>query len=185
MQNENITERATVRALRRDFQRFLECGGYCTPPGRAACALDNARTLAQWRELESAGRVRIVAEPELEPYDPGDCGEAYTNIHGRRVSAEEAQKEIAEMLERDGHWRIVSYWHDGNEWQHADSIGGCAGYSNPCSPFENCYVPDLMNSAIKESEREGWQYEVANGDTVLGFTEWLEHKAESQSISRD
>ncbi|MCD6056507.1 MAG: hypothetical protein K0Q89_37 [Thermomicrobiales bacterium] len=24
-----------------------------------------------------------------------------------------------------------------------------------------------------------WQYEVANGDTVLGYTEWVEHKLEA------
>lgn len=26
---------------------------------------------------------------------------------------------------------------------------------------------------------EDWRYEVANGDTYLGYTEWLEHKIEA------
>lgn len=32
-----------------------------------------------------------------------------------------------------------------------------------------------MNSNLL---KEDWQYEVANGDTVLGFAEWLQHKEE-------
>jgi hypothetical protein len=51
-----------------DYRRFKETGGYCTPPGRAACALDKARTLAKWREAEADGRVRLRAEPERENY---------------------------------------------------------------------------------------------------------------------
>jgi len=27
--------------------------------------------------------------------------------------------------------------------------------------------------------KEDWQYEVANGDTVLGYAEWVEHRKES------
>lgn len=37
-------------------------------------------------------------------------------------------------------------------------------------------------SAIKLTTHElhrDWQYEVANGDTVLGFVEWLEHWIEA------
>jgi hypothetical protein len=30
-----------------------------------------------------------------------------------------------------------------------------------------------------------WQYEVENGDTVLGFAEWLEHKKESEVSDRE
>ena len=36
---------------------------------------------------------------------------------------------------------------------------------------------DIMANA---TDKKDWQYEVANGDTVLGFAEWLEHRAESQ-----
>jgi hypothetical protein len=27
--------------------------------------------------------------------------------------------------------------------------------------------------------KKGWQYEVANGDTVLGFEEWKQHRADA------
>ena len=27
-----------------------------------------------------------------------------------------------------------------------------------------------------------WQYEVANGDTKLGYAEWLEHQIESNTV---
>jgi len=32
-------------------------------------------------------------------------------------------------------------------------------------------------------DRNDWQYEVANGDTVLGFQEWMEHKQETDEAS--
>lgn len=28
-----------------------------------------------------------------------------------------------------------------------------------------------------------WQYEVANGDTVLGFMDWLKHREEAERIA--
>ena len=30
-----------------------------------------------------------------------------------------------------------------------------------------------------------WQYEVANGDTVLGFMEWLEHREEAERFTAE
>lgn len=32
---------------------------------------------------------------------------------------------------------------------------------------------------------ENWRYEVANGDTVLGFAEWIEHKKEAAQFCLD
>lgn len=32
-----------------------------------------------------------------------------------------------------------------------------------------------------ETDKQDWQYEVANGDTVLGFEEWKEHRKEAES----
>jgi hypothetical protein len=134
--------------LREDFRRFLDSGGYATPPGRAACALASAKTLAEWRQFEAQGRARIVAEPDADPYDAGDMRQGYTTIYGRIVSAEEASKEVDTMIESKGVWCVRAEWHDGNSWQWADSICGCAGYEDPCNPFENCYVVDLMSSAL-------------------------------------
>ncbi len=139
--------------LFKDWQRFRETSGYCTPPGRAACAIRSARTLAEWRVLESAGLVRLRAEPEQESYfsvfgEP----DGYEGANGRRVSAEQARKEMEEIIERDGNWCVVSQYWDGEKWRHADSIGQCTGYSNPIDPFCNDYVVGLMASAISKVE---------------------------------
>jgi hypothetical protein len=36
---------------------------------------------------------------------------------------------------------------------------------------------------LKRYMREDWQYEVANGDTVLGYEEWIEHKHEADGAT--
>lgn len=135
--------------LQKDWRKFLDTGGYCNPPGRAQCALDHARTLQEWRDAESAGLVRLRQEEEQESYlDSYGEPEAYTDMNGRRVSAEKAREELCELLDRKGCWWIVSEVFNGEEWEQADSIGMCAGYDDPCSPFENSYVPDLMRAAL-------------------------------------
>src|SRR5262252_1190801 len=55
-----------VARLRSDFQKFLTHSGYCTPPGRAACALRSAKTLREFRQYEYAGLVRLQADEEQE-----------------------------------------------------------------------------------------------------------------------
>lgn len=134
----------------RDYMRFKADGAYCTPPGRAMCALESARLLVEWRRCERAGLVRIKAEPELENYfsvygEPG----AYVNGYGRRVTAEQAREEIVRQLDRDGCWYVYAqYKVDSDEWQDADGVGMCVGYNDPCDPFENCYVIDMMRDAL-------------------------------------
>lgn len=137
--------------LRKDWLKFMDTNGYCTLPGRAACALASTRTLEEWREAEAAGLVRLRAEEEQESYM--DCygePEAYTDINGRRVSAEKAREELCELLDSKGCWWVCSEVWTGDEWEHADSIGMCAGYDDPLSPFENCYVPGLMRAALDQ-----------------------------------
>lgn len=55
--------RADTLKLRKAFQFFLEHAGYCTPPGRAACALALARAeaeakarglIARWQDTPDA-----------------------------------------------------------------------------------------------------------------------------------
>lgn len=112
----------------------------------AKAALRAAKILERWQAAECGehdepeiGSVRLVCEPEDEPYDAGDCRDAYTNIYGRRVSAE---------------------YFDGEDWQSADSIGGCAGYEDVLSPFENWYVVDLMDSALDAVEHLTPEYAI-------------------------
>ncbi len=136
--------------IREDFRKFLETGGYCTPPGRAACALDSARTLANWREAEGAGLVRLRSEPEEENYfDVYGEPEAYEGANGRRVTAEMAKAQIVETLENWGCFCVISEVFEDGEWVHADSIGFCV-YEDPLDPFDNSYVVDLMAKAMEQ-----------------------------------
>lgn len=140
-----LETRLNMKTLRTLFQGFLNNGGYCTPPGRAKCALDNARTVLAFQEYEDAGLVKIEAEPEQE---------SYFDVFGEPESGHERKATIA-MLERDGCWCVISKYWDGSQWQLADSIGMCAGYSDPTDPLQNCYVPDLMRSAIDSIGQAG------------------------------
>lgn len=128
-----------------NFKRFLAVGGYCTPPGRAACALRSARTLEEWRKAESAGLVRLLASPEQESYES--------------VFGKESFEQDRECIERHGCWWVTSEVNHGTEatgddWQHADSIGMCV-YANPLDPFENSYVIDLMQAALDQIDQPG------------------------------
>lgn len=112
-------------------------------------ALRNAKIVQEFEIAERAGLVRLVAEAEEENYfnvygEP----EGYLNAQGNWVTPEQERENIAEIIERDGCWIVLSeYWGDG-KWVYADSVGMCV-YSNPRSAFENCYVPDLMQAALE------------------------------------
>jgi hypothetical protein len=130
------------------YEQFRKAG--YRPPH----ALSAAKTLVAFEKLEDLHLVRIHAEPEDENYfDANGLEEGYTDIHGRRVSAEEAQKRMEEILDRDGCWCVMSQVNRGTvdepEWETVASIGFCAGYSDPEDPMENWYVPDLMSAAIE------------------------------------
>lgn len=111
-----------------------------------------ARTLVRWDELEYMGLVKIEAKVDIEPYDPGDCEDGYTNQFGRRVSAEESKKELWELIERTGVWGVCGSAKIDGEWQHTDSVWGCAGYENVLDWRENWYVPDIMQSTMDALE---------------------------------
>lgn len=124
--------------VKRYYKLFLQNHGYCTPPGRAVCALRDARTVAEFEELESQGLVRIKAEPEQE---------SYFDVYGEPDNEKE-RKATEDYLERWGCWAVFSEYFDGDDWQHADCIGMCV-YADPMSPVENDYVPELMRAAIQ------------------------------------
>jgi hypothetical protein len=42
----------------------------------------------------------------------------------------------------------------------------------------NCCMSPLEAGEDEELPAEDWQYEVKNGDTTLGYQEWLKHKRE-------
>lgn len=128
--------------LRAYFQKFLENGGYCTPPGRAACALDNARAVLEFRTTPG---VRLRREPEREDY---------FSVYGDGDA--ESRKFVQKTIDQWGLYWVVSEFRAPNgEWMYADSIGMCI-YENPLDPFQNCYVPELMRAAI-EKRNEAWE----------------------------
>lgn len=141
--------------LRQDFQHFLYNGPSVMVGRQAEMALRDARALREWRELEAQGKVRLRAEDEQE---------SYFDVYGE-PDTERERKAIIESIELNGnYWCVAEYlvreecpagdcecpFHrDGREeWEQADSIGMCAGYNDPLDPFENCYIIQLMQSAI-------------------------------------
>lgn len=78
--------------------------------------------------------------------------DGYTDIFGKWHSPEQERKEIEESIDRLGCWYVFSEYFDGEEWQRSDGVGMCSGYRNPVCPFQNCYVPDLMEAAIDALE---------------------------------
>lgn len=60
---------------------------------------------------------------------------------------------------------------------HAESFEGIEAAKKLAARFEGQEV-DVVES---EDDVADWKYEVANGDTRLGFAEWLEHKRDAES----
>lgn len=126
-----------MNTITRDYLRFRKLGGGIVGES-ALWALRDARTLAEWRELESEGLVRLRAEPEQENY---------FDVYGESDDERERQA-IIDAIDRDGCWYVVAEYLEDGEWQHADSIGMCI-YRDPTCPFENPYVTDLMRGAMR------------------------------------
>jgi len=57
---------------RERFRFFLEHAGYCTPPGRAACALKLARAEEGLECALAYEEASVEWVDDVEPYDPGD-----------------------------------------------------------------------------------------------------------------
>ena len=118
----------------------------------ARSALRPARIVAAFEEAEAAGDVRLVAEPDDRPYDPGDMCDGYTNQYGRRVSADQAKQELVALLDRTGNWGVIAHFRNHlGRWETADSIWGCAGYEDVTDWRQNWYVPDLMAAALERN----------------------------------
>jgi hypothetical protein len=127
--------------FRQYFQRFLETGAYCTPPGRAACAIKSARTLIAWQQAKADGRVRINAEEEQE---------SFSDVFGEEIY--EREKAFIEL--HGCHYVYTEYLAPDGRWHHADSIGMVVCRRPDC-PFENCYAIGLMSSALDQLN-EAW-----------------------------
>jgi hypothetical protein len=100
-------------------------------------------TIETFRALESDGLVRIRAFPETD---------SWFAVYGEPDSAQERQ-EIIDQIDRDGCWLVESEFYADGAWHHADCIGMCV-YARPLDPTENCYVEDLMRSAVRALEMQ-------------------------------
>jgi len=118
------------------YRRFRKSSPFMLVGHMARQALDAAKTLKRFRELESAGLVKLEVEPDYD-FDWSDLDE-------------ECRKQYGD----DGAWTTLTYWRasEVDEWQLADCCSGHVGYDNPASPFENCYVIDEMREAIRQYE---------------------------------
>jgi hypothetical protein len=117
----------------------------------AARALESARTVVRFRANEcgehdspdfETARVRLRMEPEQENY---------FDVYGRPKSEAEA-KRISDLIERLGCYFLVSEYWDGEDWQHADSIGMIIE-ERPLDPVSSPYVVDLMGAALAELDK--------------------------------
>lgn len=135
------------------YKQFRKASPFMLVGHNARLALDSAKTLLRFRELEADGLVRLRCEPEEEAYDPGDMLEHWER-NGHPVPRRQAEKELNEMLNNLGVWWTCTEWRpdEESEWRHADSCGMHSGYNNPKSPFENCYVIDEMAAAVDAYE---------------------------------
>lgn len=123
------------KELREAFRFHLEHDGYCTPPGRAACALKTAKAMLRAEYLEGEGLARwIVQEGDhdhLDEKDPEDKRTLDMIRHGSLTS-------FWVCLERRDN---ASCDHDPDSgrcsrscgWTPAASVGGvfCTGWRDP------------------------------------------------------
>ena len=120
------------------YRRFRSIGQ------KSQTALHSAKTLKEFKSLEFEGKARLRMEPEEENY---------FSVYGEPDTVEQ-RKEQEDILDRLGCWWVTSESScpSCGSWEHTDSIGMCAGYSNPLDPFENEYVIDLMAAAVAASK---------------------------------
>ena len=118
-------------------------------------SLWSAKTLHEFQTYENdyIDFVRIRAEYETENYFDFCDFEEYRDQFGQLITIEEQKKKVSEQIERDGVWCVfseVNTSHDesNSQWEIADCIGMCI-YGDPCDPFSNYYVTDLMHTANK------------------------------------
>lgn len=119
------------------YSKFRKNPPFMRVGHNAADALNAARTIARFRELEADGKVRLRVE-----FDD-DCDVSWMDEKQREDWDGEAYGTITEYLcESCG------------SWNHADSVWGHIGYRDVSSPFENCYVVDEMAEAISQYENQ-------------------------------
>lgn len=121
--------RTQLQTLYRDFRKhspFMLVGS------NAQQALEAARTILRFRELEDMGYVRLRAQ-----FDD-DVDVSWMSDRERENWDGEAYGSISEF-------KCVKC----GTWQQADSVWGHIGYNDVLSPFENPYIVSIMQAAIE------------------------------------
>ncbi len=80
---------------------------------------------------------------------------------------------------------LYSPQHQLNRTEAWDRLEYCLNYSKTGNEKCNLSVIVILVYLLRKDEEErfpakDWQYEVANGDTKLGYTYWLQHRLESE-----
>ena len=70
---------------------------------------------------------------------------------------------------------------DSNDDEHDALFAVAEAYGITYVSYEDRMMEEDLANAPTEDDAKDWLYEVANGDTRLGFTDWLSHRAESGS----
>lgn len=126
------------------YRKFRQHSPFMLVGRNAELALQSAKTLFRFEQLEAMGKVRLRMEDEQEDY---------FSVYGE-PETQKQYDEILHQLEIYGCYWITSEYNDHcskcdrDDWEQSDSIGMCI-YKNPLDPFENGYVIDLMKSAIE------------------------------------
>lgn len=126
------------------YRKFRHHSPFVLVGQNAKIALDAARTLRKWEELESNDLVKIESKPDDDP-DP--------SFYDTWEHLSDRTREELKQAYCDDCWGVITYYRcpHCDDWKEADSVWGNSGYSDPCSAFENCYVIGLMQSAIEKA----------------------------------
>lgn len=58
----------------------------------------------------------------------------------------------------------------------------CPRHGGPWGSDLTCITCTTLDEKPRQFHHaDDWQYEVANGDTLLGFDEWMQHQEEASS----
>jgi hypothetical protein len=130
---------------------------------QAQWALSNARTRIEWDKHEvaeySSGapidpkrgneRLRLVPDETCSLEDlKGNCFNPKANPDIPASRLQRDRKEFIEKVNREGVWRIIGEYFDGEKWRHADSFFGFVGEDWKNSGYDT----DIMRATLNEAK---------------------------------
>lgn len=136
-----------ISGIRHLYRKFRQHSPFMLVGHNAQQALRAAKIFNRWMELLAKGLVRIWTE--LDSDADADFYDTWGHLSERT-------REKLKQAYYDDCWVVIVECRlsEDFKWQMVDSIGGCSGYIDPTSPYENPYVIDLMESAVKLYEQK-------------------------------